>query len=443
MRRVLVGSLSLVLAISLAGGLLVWHFSGNVTTAAVDDHLVDPDTTPTGALNVLFIGSDSRDLRESSYGDADGTRRSDALMLVHFAADNSRIDAVQIPRDTLLDLPSCEDDEHGSTPGGLGMINSALQYGQACSVRAVEALSGVHVDHFVELDFDGFVDMVDALGGVDVCLAEPLRDELAHLDLPAGEQDIDGTDALALARTRHAVGDGSDISRMGHQQLLMSAIVHRVTSTSILTKPNRLLKFIDAATSSVTVDEGLSSTRAMTGLAQRAREIGEDRITFIAMPSAAAPSDPNRVVATEAASAVFDSIAADEPVRLASTDDSGTTSGPSEKIGVSVVNAAGVEGLASSATTQLEALDYLVGEPGTAAEPAESTQLVIDASPEARATAEKILEDFGLDAEIVEDPTVGGVRLVLGGDLAQAGLEPASTPPVEATARTADTALCD
>ena len=135
---------------------------------------------------------------------------------------------MQIPRDTLTTLPACSDSGSGGFAGGPNlMINSALAGGPACSVRAVEALSGVHINHFVQLDFDGFASMVNALGGVDVCLDEPMVDRDAKLDLPAGKQQLDGKDALALARTRHAVGDGSDIGRLGHQQVVMSSIIGR------------------------------------------------------------------------------------------------------------------------------------------------------------------------------------------------------------------------
>lgn len=433
-RVVLVGVLGTVLVAGLAFGVLQWRLLGNLTTASVGEHLVE-DEAPTGALNVLFIGSDSRDLESSGYGTGDGSRRSDALVLAHFAADNSRVDALQIPRDTLLDLPSCEDDEHGASAGGPGMINAALQHGPACSVRAVESLTGVHVHHFVELDFDGFASMVDALGGVEVCLPEPLKDSYAHLDLPAGTQRVDGTDALALARTRHAIGDGSDLSRIGHQQTVMSAIVREARSAGVLTRPDRLVRFLDAATSSMTVDEGLSSTRALTQLAQRARAVEPKAITFIAMPTAAAPSDPNRVVPTDDAQTVFRAIGEDREVDLAggAPRDGGAP--------VTVLNAAAAPGLAAATGGQLAALGHEVAEVGNAETPLERTVLRVDGSDAARATAEAIVDELGLDAEVVGDPTVQGVHLVIGASDA-GGLEPQHGEAVETTNRHADEDLC-
>jgi LCP family protein required for cell wall assembly len=435
-RVVLVGVVSLALVAGVALGVLQWRLSANLSTATVGDHLVEDDTD-TGALNVLFIGSDSRDLRTSKHGNGDGSRRSDALVLAHVAADNSRIDAVQIPRDTLLDLPSCDDADGTSHAGGPGMINAALQHGPACSVRAVEALSDVHVHHFVELDFDGFADMVDALGGVGVCLPEALRDDDAHLDLPAGKQRVDGTDALALARTRHAIGDGSDLSRIGHQQVVMSAIIHEVRSAEVLTRPDRLVRFLDAATQSMTVDDDLASTRALGRLAQRVRSVDPARITFMAMPTAAAPQDPNRVVATDDARTVFSAIDADEPVRLASDRPA-----PSPKHApIEVLNGARVPGLAASAAGQLESLGHTVVAVGDAQEPAERTILVVDGSDRAKRTAAAVARSFGLDVEPQVDPDVAGVRLVLGASDAT-GLQVRDTPAVETTSRHADEDLC-
>src|SRR5699024_5956839 len=194
------------------------------------------------------------------------------------------------------DLPACPDTGDGAFRGGRGMLNSALNFGPGCSVAAVEELTGVQIDHFMELDFEGFIAMVDALDGVPVCLPEALDDPAADLDLPAGEQVVGGKDALALARTRHAVGDGSDIARLGHQQMVMSAVVQEATSTGVLSRPDRLYAFLDATSSSLTVDPGLSRAADLAGLGTRISHVDPSRITFMTMPWEPAPTDRNRVV---------------------------------------------------------------------------------------------------------------------------------------------------
>lgn len=445
-QRVLIGIGVFTLVLGLAAGTAVWYLQGNIDDEALPPSLVKDDT-PKGAMNILFIGSDSRNLKTKEYG-SDKSQRSDALMLVHFARDNARIDAVQIPRDTLLDLPSCEDAGSGTFGGGMGMINSALTAGPACSVRAVEKLSDVRIDHFVQLDFEGFASMVNALGGVEVCLDEPMVDKDAKLDLPAGKQKIDGKNALALARTRKAVGDGSDIGRLGHQQVVMSSIIEQARSTSVLTRPDRLFKFVNALTKAMTVDEGISSIPELTGLAKRARAVDDKNITFVTMPNGAAPDDVNRVVKTEDADTIFNAVAKDQEMPVESDEpapDPGATpeAQPVDKrsAAIKILNAAQTSGLATSAQTSMTKLGYTVVGLDNAQKPAEKTRIFVDGTPEAKATAESLNADFGFNAEIVEQP-ISGVWLILGSDRVEAGTDPVKPEPVKATSRKATDSLC-
>ena len=286
---VLLAVLALICGIGVAGA--AWRLHGNISTAPlrVGQDGASRAAEADGDLNVLLLGSDGRDLSSDEYGDDDGSMRSDAMVLAHISAGDERIDAVQLPRDTLTDLPACADTGRGSFPGGYGMLNSALNFGPACSVAAAERLSGVRIDHFVVVDFEGFVTVVDALDGLPVTLPEALEDPFADLDLPAGEQTVDGRDALALARTRHAIGDGSDIARLGHQHMVMSAILGRATQRKVLTRPTRLYAFLDAVTGALTVD-------------------------------------PARVLPSEEAAEVFDHLATDTPVPLA--EQPGPADGP-------------------------------------------------------------------------------------------------------------------
>jgi LCP family protein required for cell wall assembly len=437
-RRVLIGSGIFFLVLALALGGAYWKLQGNIDSTSLG-HSIVKDDTPKGAENILFIGSDSRKLKSKGYGNEAG-QRSDALMLVHFSKGNTRIDAVQIPRDTLTDLPACPDTGSGAFAGGTNlMINSALAGGPACSARAVEKISGVRVDHFAQLDFDGFASMANALGGVNVCLDKPMFDKDAKLNLPAGKQKLNGKNLLALARTRHAVGDGSDIGRLGHQQVVMSAIISRARSAGVLTRPDRLFKFLNALTKSITVDKGISSIPKLTGLAKRAKAVPDKHIRFITMPNAAAPTDPNRVVKTTDAETIFAAIAKDRKVPVESSSSTATV--PSTP--VKVLNAAGTTGLASQAQIALTKEKFVVAGVGEAQKTSIATRIFVDTTPEALKTAKALNKKFGFKAQIVQQPSgMTGVWLIVGSDRTSAGFATVTPDPVKATTRTASDSLC-
>ncbi|GAA1627714.1 hypothetical protein GCM10009700_14290 [Brevibacterium sanguinis] len=261
-------------------------------------------------LNILVLGSDSRELTTERYGKDDGAQRSDSMLLVHLSQDDSRISAVQIPRDTLVEAPQCT----GRASGTTMMINSALNAGPACSVQAAEELTGVPIQHFALVDFDGFASVIDAIGGLPVRLDAPMKDTAADLDLPAGDQVLDGRQALAWARARHSIGDGSDISRLSHQQEVIAAIVDRVREQNLLTRPDRVLDLADSAAEALTVDSDLGTSAALASVFTRLAQVDANRITVVTMPWQPAPEDPNRVVPSPEAATLFADIRKDVPV---------------------------------------------------------------------------------------------------------------------------------
>ncbi len=438
-----VGLTAIVLVLSLVAGvgLLVARLQGNITTSEIRVSEVDvPDSSK--GVNILVLGSDSRDSESASFGTNTGTQRSDSMLLVHLSADNQRIDAVQIPRDTVIQLPACEDTGSGAYAGGRGMINSALNYGPACSVAAVEALTDVHVNHFIMLDFEGFISIVDAMDGIKVCLATPLVDSKAKLDLPAGQQTLGGYDALALARTRHAIGDGSDIARLGNQQMVMSAIVQRATSKEVLSRPDRLYSFLDATTSSMTVDRGLSSIADLTSLAARVQAVPTDQITFMTMPNQPAPENPNRVVPSEDAYVIFDRIAQGNPVKLTTdkpTEDTAEASSLDATLPFTIVNGARVNGLAAQFAQSAADQGFANSSITTAATAADRTQLLIPDDVDAQKFATALAQALELKIKPVASD-VETTQLILGQDY----LSLVKTPEkeVKATSRNANQSLC-
>ncbi|MFI8217802.1 LCP family protein [Streptomyces sp. NPDC085932] len=299
-----------------AAGWAYWHLNDNITSVDIDHALGDdrppkPVTTPSPsapappgeALNILVLGSDSRSGEENRRlggGDSDGAR-SDTAMVVHLEAGRTGATVVSIPRDTLVTRPSCPRSDGGSTAvSRYAMFNSAYAVGgPVCAVKTVESMTGVRMDHYIEIDFSGFARLVDALGGVTVTTDEDIADDDSHLHLKAGTHHLDGTQALGLARTRHGIGDGSDLGRIGLQQKLVKALLDRIAAQDLLTDPAKLYRVADAVTAGLTTDTGLDSLSELTRLGQSLQNLSSSRVRTAMMPVVRAPSDPNRVVADE------------------------------------------------------------------------------------------------------------------------------------------------
>ncbi|MEU9264241.1 LCP family protein [Streptomyces sp. NPDC048251] len=312
---------ALVVGIGTAGW-AYWHLNDNIKSVDIDNALGDnrpakavtapspsgsasASPLPTEAVNILVLGSDSRSGEENQAlggGDSSGAR-SDTAMVVHIDVGRTTATVVSIPRDTLVTRPSCPLSDGGSTAVAYGaMFNTAYSVGgPVCAVKTVESITDVRMDHYIEVDFSGFAKLVDALGGVTVTTDEDIDDDDSHLHLAAGTHHLDGTRALALARTRHGIGDGSDLGRIGLQQTLVKALLQQIASTDLLTSPTELYTVADAVTGSLTTDTGLDSLTALMELGQSLKGLSAARLETVTMPVVAAPSDPNRVVAQEPA----------------------------------------------------------------------------------------------------------------------------------------------
>ncbi|MFD2796773.1 LCP family protein [Promicromonospora vindobonensis] len=326
----------------------------------------DPDDPFTGrSLNILVLGTDLRGGENTEIaGAGDGGMRSDTTMLVHISGDRSRIEVVSIPRDSLVEIPSCKLPDGTESGATSGMFNSAftigggaqedLTYAAACTISAVQSLTGVPVTNHMVVQMDGVVDVVDALGGVRMCLPEPLVQDPAYgrFELPAGEQTLDGREAISFLRARHGTGlgleQGSDLTRIARQQAFVDALVRQVLDQNVLTSSPRLYRTIQAVLRAISADPGLADPAALAGLAYSIRNIDPAEIVFTELPVAAAPTDANRVVWTEDAAAIWERMAADEPPpedeSSASPSGSGSGQGAGESSGDSPAPAGGAEG---------------------------------------------------------------------------------------------------
>ncbi|MFI5821549.1 LCP family protein [Streptomyces rishiriensis] len=327
----------IVLGAGVAGWALYMKLDGNITpddaaAAELARYAKDrPTSLVKDAQNVLLIGSDSRsgDGNEE-YGRDVGTERSDTTILLHLAAGRRSATAVSLPRDLMVDVPGCRRPDGTRTEPMFTMFNYAFQAGgSACTIRTVEKLTGVRIDHHVVVDFSGFKDMVDAVDGVEVCLSEPISDKAARLRLPAGRVTLDGEQALGYVRARKSLGNGSDTGRMDRQQRFLGALVNKVQSNDVLLNPVKLYPVLDAATSSLTTDPDLASLRGLYELVRGLRNIPTEHVQFLTVPRESYVYNANRDQLVEPeAEKLFERLRTDTPVVV--SRELPTTPAPSE-----------------------------------------------------------------------------------------------------------------
>lgn len=295
------------------------HLKDNITVLDVEQALSNrPDQVavsgPKEPLNVLVMGSDTR---EGAGNNIDGLTesgaRSDTTILFHFSADRERAYGISIPRDSMVDRPSCD---NGDIPAeDYVQWNEAFTLGgPACTIQQFEQLTDIRIDHYVVLDFTGFRDMVDAIDGVRVCIPETIDDREHGIYLEAGTRLVRGDEALSYVRQRYAVGDGSDIGRMKRQQAFIASMAAKVVSAGMLSRPDRMVAFASAATESLTVDPGLGDISRLAGLGLEFHGIGLDNIKFLTVPWEWDPQDPNRLVWTDEADVLWRKLRNDEPL---------------------------------------------------------------------------------------------------------------------------------
>ncbi|MFJ8200234.1 LCP family protein [Streptomyces sp. NPDC096152] len=336
-RWVRYGALGAAVLVVVAAGVgweVYTRLNGNITadeTAAAELRRYEkerPSALVKDAQNILLIGSDTRaGGGNARYGRDSGTERSDTTILLHLAADRHTATAVSLPRDLMVRVPGCHRRDGSPSAPMYTALNTAFAVGgSACTIRTVEKLTGIRIDHHVVIDFSAFKEMVDAVDGVEVCLTEPIDDKAARLRLPAGRVTLDGEQALGYVRARKSLGDGSDTERMERQQRFLGALVNTVWSNDVLLNPAKLYPVLDAATSSLTTDPGLASLRGLYDLVRGLRKIPTERVQFLTVPRESYVYDANRDQLVEPdAEKLFARLRRDAPVEVVkeTTSDSG------------------------------------------------------------------------------------------------------------------------
>lgn len=318
-----------VTAASAAGFLYLQRLSNNISvvdisalpkpTPMVAPSLPSTESEPVEEkaqpLIILLMGSDSRDGENSEYGDPNvySTARSDTTILLHVSGDRSHATAVSIPRDTWTMLPECSTPDGGTEGGYEGKFNAAFQYGgPACTVRLVQDMTGIAIDHFIVVDFDGFKTVVDSFGGVQMCIPFAVSDEDSRLSLDAGFATLTGEEALAFVRARKQLSDGSDISRIARQQDFLAAFAQQAVDARILLDPLRLNRVLTSVTESLTTDKDLGSVASLAGLALELRDLNPKRVHFLTVPWVPRGDGENVVVDESTAAPLWEKLQRDE-----------------------------------------------------------------------------------------------------------------------------------
>jgi LCP family protein required for cell wall assembly len=420
------------------------------------------------AENILLIGSDTRVGQKGIGGSAASTPggRSDTLMLLHISPGHHQATVISIPRETMVPILSCpaSDGTAGqqAEPGQVELINAALDFGgPVCTWKTFEAVTGIHLDHFIQLDFTGFEQIIDDLGGVSVCLPFAVDDPQSGLDLSAGRHHVFGHEALAFWRTREGLGTGSDIQRITRDQYLMVALVQGMEHSGLLHSPSKILKVVRDATNSMTTDTGLDQT-AMLQIGESLQGITSSSVQFVTAPNGEYPANINDVVFEQPqADELFSAIQHDTTLPKATKNSKSakkpaapTLDAAPSHVNVQVLNGSGIHGEATQAGSDLTNEGFNVVSTGDANNFSYTTNL-IEYAASSDMPAVDTLKAVVPNAQVQQEPslTPGTVVLIIGSDFSalnpapSTSVSPSSTPSVTAVGASdgaikADTRIC-
>ncbi|GAA5229616.1 LCP family protein [Arthrobacter cryoconiti] len=445
-------ALSGVLVIGLgAAGLLYLKLQNNITTAPLNAALSpgkgnsSQQPEDTGSLQILILGTDTRAGANSEYGtlaDSSGEGNSDVMLLMNISADNSQVSVTSFPRDLMVPIPDCKRPDGNVIYGqAMGQLNSALAGGPGCTVAAINDLTGLTIDHFMLADFTAVKELSTALGGVEVCVDHAMYDvNGSFLKLPAGKSLVQGEQALAFLRTRHAFGDASDLARIAAQQYFLGSLVRKLKSDGTLTNLPQLYTLADVVTKNLTIDQGLANVPAMVSIAKRLAKIDVANVAFVTVPTEPYVRDPNRVQLLEPAAGQFFAVLRNETplTKVAPTPTSNSTVAPTASSAatvpataeptvpvapaydksiqpITVTNGSTVAGRSLELIKALAGQGYTLSSNGGDIAAQNKTTILYGADMADVAHDVAVLFKIS-DSAVHSDPTVRGVKVVVGTD---------------------------
>jgi LCP family protein required for cell wall assembly len=382
------------------------------------------------AINLLLIGSDTRSGENGKIGGSDGIdgARSDTVMVLHIAPGDREVDVLSFPRDSVVPILSCTPEAgtsgQAAQPGQVEQINATFAYGgPGCLWKTIEVTTGIHINDFIELDFVGFEQAIDALHGVWVCLPAAVNDPMSGLDLSAGLHHIYGEQALAFWRTREDLGEGDDPQRIERDQFLMASLLQGIERSGLLHSPSKMLSVIDILTGNhyVTTDQGLTQSQ-MFRIGEDLRGIETEQVQFVTIPWTDYVYNNNWVQWVQPqADDLFAAIAHDSRLPKSPKTTKGKQQKPAtlkpSQVQVAVYNGTTTEGLATDTANGLTQRGFdVIGQPADAATDTFTTS-VIDYATTADLRAAQTLEtQIGGPVTLQADPqlTSPTLQLILG-----------------------------
>lgn len=409
------------------------QLQGNITAVDISEQLGPMEVVPltevneeTGTyepLTIVLMGSDTREGKGNrgfgSVAEFGGSERSDTTIVMHISGDRKSAIGVSIPRDTIVTLPSCK--KKGKKVGGYeARFNQAIELGgPGCTVKAVEEMSGLDINNFMLVDFGGFKRIVDAIGGVEICVNQAVDDPLSGLKLSKGKHIVEGEEALAFVRARKTLGDGSDTSRIRRQQAFISSLMRKVLSSGTLLNPASLLNVLNAATKSLTADPQLADINNLKDLALSLKDLKPANVTFTTLPWT--PNGDNATVSINTAKAapIWAAMANDTPwpPKGAGGEETPLLKKAPDTIQVNVLNGTPTKGAAKKAAKQLRKQGFLVREVGNA-DTSDYTATTVQYDPKWDESAKTLIFASGATVTEKVKKQGGTMNLIIGTDWA-------------------------
>ncbi|MFI2204547.1 LCP family protein [Streptomyces sp. NPDC020192] len=467
------GTAFTLVAIGTAGYLYLKHLEGNISSTDVGD-AGSKGFSKHEAFNLLIIGTDKRTGKgNEGYGDKGSVGHADTNILLHVSKDRTNATAMSIPRDLIVNVPDCPTKQpDGSTkvvPGTENVrFNTSLGQDDrdpGCTMRTVEEVTGIHVDHFMMADFNAVKTLSSAVGGVEVCVTHPVNDKESHLKLPAGKSRVSGEQALAFVRTRHSFGNHGDLDRIKVQQQFLGSLMRDMSSSDTLTNPSKLLDLAEAATKALTVDTGIKSISTLKDVALEIKKVPTKNISFVTVPVLDNPADgrvhKTVIVNPSTAPEVFDAVKSDvsftevkkkqkEAKDAAAAQLKGTRSAPSD-VRVRILNGGAEGGSAQETLSWLQTSKGVLKSENAGNAPAELKNTTLEYAPDQAAQARELAALMGLPGSalkpgksVTNSQGLPAMTLTLGKDFKGAGVSltaPAKAPKVDG-ASTANEVKC-